>query len=219
MGERCRGTSAIHTGFPVCPVPHGLCTGRSFSPGLVPGAMKVGRVGLIVIGNCISFFAALFMIASCIAKKKQAVFFCQFLECMLLAVASVFFSSFAGVTTLLLSAARNWIVAKDRYTRPLMYLFLVLTLVLGVLTNTRGLVGLLPVLATAEYTVCCHHIVGERATKCSIFVNILIWVVYAFLICDFSTAIGNSVVLVVDAAAIVRLTRIERAAHRQEAAG
>lgn len=172
---------------------------------------------MIVIGNIISFFAALFMIASCIVKGKRATFFCQFLECSLLAVASIFFGSFAGVTTLVLSAARNLVVAKDRYTKPLMYLFLVLTIVLGMLANTRGPIGFLPVVATVEYTVCCHYITGEKATKCSIFANILIWVVYSFLISDFSTAISDSIVLVVDAVAIVRMSLRERAEKKRDA--
>ncbi len=128
----------------------------------------------MIIGNILSFFAALFMVASCVVKRKQAVFFCQFLECALLAVASVFFGSLAGMTTLVLSAVRNLVVAKGRYTKPVMVAFVILTIVAGLLANTRGLVGLLPVLATVEYTICCHYIEGEMATKCSIFVNVLV---------------------------------------------
>ena len=172
----------------------------------------------MIIGNILSFFAALFMVASCVVKRKQAVFFCQFLECALLAVASVFFGSLAGMTTLVLSAVRNLVVAKDRYTKPMMVAFVILTIVAGLLANTRGLVGLLPVLATVEYTICCHYIEGEMATKCRIFVNVLLWIVYSFLICDFSTAISDSIVLVVDTVAIVRLWRSERSGCRREGA-
>ncbi len=77
----------------------------------------------------------------------------------------------------------------------MMTVFLILTIVAGVLANTRGLVGLLPVFATVEYTICCHYIVGEKATKCSIFVNVLLWVIYSFLICDLSTAVSDTIVL------------------------
>ena len=104
-------------------------------------------------------------------KRKRTIFLCQFLECALLAVASVFFGALAGMTTLVFSAIRDLLVANDRYTKPMMTVFLILTIVAGVLANTRGLVGLLPVFATVEYTICCHYIVGEKATKCSIFVN------------------------------------------------
>lgn len=151
--------------------------------------------GLLIIGNGISFVAAIFMVASCVVKRKRTIFLCQFLECALLAVASVFFGSLAGMATLVLSAIRNLLVANDRYTKPMMTVFLILTIVAGVLANTRGLVGLLPVFATVEYTICCHYIVGEKATKCSIFVNVLLWVIYSFLICDLSTAVSDTIVL------------------------
>ena len=126
----------------------------------------------MIIGNILSFFAALFMVASCVVKRKQAVFFCQFLECALLAVASVFFGSLAGMTTLVLSAVRNLVVAKGRYTKPVMVAFVILTIVAGLLANTRGLVGLLPVLATVEYTICGEANVrdaGAKALRTNIF--------------------------------------------------
>ena len=180
-------------------------------------APRNGEDSMIVIGNMISFVAALFMMASCVMKSRRATFLCQFAECSLLAVASVFFGSFSGVTTLALSAVRNLVVAKDRYTKPVMYTFLTLTIVMGVLANTRGGIGLLPVIATVQYTICCHYVTGEKATKYSIFANIFVWVLYSFLICDFSTAISDSIVLLVDAAAIIRLRFRERAGCEQEA--
>ena len=50
----------------------------------------------ILIGNIISFVSAMFMAASCLADTKYKIFFYQVLECLVLAVASVFFGSLAG---------------------------------------------------------------------------------------------------------------------------
>ena len=130
--------------------------------------VECGDGGLLIIGNGISFVAAIFMVASCVVKRKRTIFLCPFLECALLTVASVFFGALAGMTTLVLSAIRNLLVANDRYTKSMMIVFLILTIVAGILANTRGLVGLLPVFTTVEYTICCHYIVGEKATKCNL---------------------------------------------------
>lgn len=166
----------------------------------------------IIIGNIISLCAAGFMVASCLVSDKRRVFLFQFLECSILAVASVFFGSLAGATTLILGALRNLVVARDKFTKPVMWFFLILVTVAGLWTNTKGLVGLLPVIATVEYTFCCYYVTGDRETKYSIFVNVLLWVIYSFLILDFSTAISDSIVLLVDTAAIFRLRRKERRA-------
>lgn len=172
----------------------------------------------ILIGNGVSLAAAGFMAASCLVKSKRDVFLCQFSECLLLAAASVFFGSLAGTAVLALSALRNLLVAAGKYPKALMYLFLFLTLLLGVLVNTKGFIGLLPVAATVEYTVCCYYLKGLKATRYSIFVNVAIWVVYSFLIFDLATALTDSAVLVVDAAAIVKLHRSDRAKKNAAAA-
>ncbi|MDO5601847.1 MAG: YgjV family protein [Oscillospiraceae bacterium] len=172
-----------------------------------------------MIGNAISLAAAGFMASSCLVKNSRAIFICQFLECVLLAVSSVFFGSLAGTAVLAVSALRNLLVAAGRYPKKLMYLFVLATAVLGIWVNTKGLIGLLPVAATVEYTVCCYYIKGLKATRYSIFINVAIWVIYSFCIFDFSTALTDSAVLLVDAAAIVKLYRREKREKAPEGTG
>ena len=161
----------------------------------------------IVIGNIISFFSALCMILSCCSKDMKKVFAYQFGECFLLAIASCFFGTFSAVITLLLCAIRNIIVAYNKFTKPLMIIFVILVSLFGILVNNRGIIGLLPVIATIEYTICCYFITDLKGTKISILVNLLIWVVYSFIILDFSTAILDSVIAIIDIIAIVKLLK------------
>ncbi|MDY3280826.1 YgjV family protein [Dysosmobacter sp.] len=168
-------------------------------------------MGTIILGNLISLAAACFMAASCLAKDNRRVFFCQFMECAILAVSSVVFGSLSGALTMALSAARNLITSRGKLTRSLTVFFFLAAVVGGLLINTRGAVGLLPVIATAEYTICSYRVRSVLGTKYSIFVNVLFWVVYSFLILDFSTAISDSVILVIDGTAILRAHRERRA--------
>ena len=167
-------------------------------------------LGNIILGNLISLAAACFMAASCLAKDNRRVFFYQFMECAILAVSSVVFGSLSGALTMALSAARKLITSRGRLTRPLTLFFFLTAVVGGLMINTRGAVGLLPVIATAEYTICSYRIRSVKGTKYSIFVNVLFWVVYSFLILDFSTAISDSVILCIDGAAIFRMHRAEQ---------
>ncbi len=146
----------------------------------------------LIIGNSISFVAALFMAASCCVNDRHRVFLLQAVECALLCVASIFFGSWSGITTLALSATRNYLVSKDKFNQNLMVLFLVLVVVFGVWANNRGLIGLIPVVATVEYTICCHYVKEIKAVKCSIFVNTFLWVFYSFAIMDFSTGFTDA---------------------------
>lgn len=159
----------------------------------------------IIIGNILSLFAAIFRALSSCVNERKKVFTCQFLECLILCVASGFFGSWSGITTLGLSAARNILVAKDKFNRNIMIIFVVLVAVSGALANNRGLIGLLPVFATLEYTICCYYVKGVLATKYSIFINIALWVAYCFVIFDFVTAVTDLAVLAVGAVSIVRM--------------
>ena len=158
----------------------------------------------LIIGNLISLAAAVFLAVSCIVKDHKKVFLWQTVNCLLLAVSSYFFGSFAGITTLFLCALRNILIVTDRYTKPAMLVTLVSVIASGLIANNKGIIGLLPIVATVEYTICCHYVHGKNATRWSIFANEVIWVLYSLLILDVSTAVSDLVIIVVDIVAIVK---------------
>lgn len=162
---------------------------------------------MIVIGNLISFAAAVCMLLSAFSPQRNKLFFLQFLECALLALANIFFASYAGVWVLLLSAVRNILVAKEKYNKKIMVIFASLTVILSLLTNNRGLVGLIPMVATVQYTVCSEYIRGILGTKVSMAVNTLFWIIYSAVILDFSTAISDAVVLLATLGSLWKLSR------------
>ena len=166
----------------------------------------------ILIGNLISLVAACFLAASCISRNNRRVFAFQCMESLTVAVSSLFFASYAASVSMLLSALRNWLVSREKYTRPVMLFFLIVGVILGVAINVRGWLGLVPVIATAQYTLCCFYVKGVLTTKYSIAVNLLMWVVYSFLILDFSTAISNAIVLILDIGVIVKMHKERKTA-------
>lgn len=158
----------------------------------------------ILIGNIISFAAAIFLAVSCVVKSRKQIFILQFMNCAVLAVASYFFGSYAAITTLALCCIRNIFIMKDKFSVPIMTVILILVIACGVLTNNRGIIGLLPVIATVEYTICCHYITDVGKTRISILVNEAIWIIYSFLVLDFSTAITDIIVVTVDIVSIAK---------------
>ena len=175
-------------------------------------------MGRIIIGNCFSLAGACFMAASCMTRNTRKVFFYQFLECVLAVIASFFFGSLSGAATMVLSAVRNLLVSQGKYSRRTMLVILALVLVCGTAANTRGLVGLLPVVATALYTWFSYTLTDLMGVRYNICLNLLLWVIYGFCILDLSTAISNSITLAMDIAAIFRLHREQRRSDSQDAA-
>jgi Bacterial inner membrane protein. len=147
----------------------------------------------MLIGNLISFAAACFTLLSAWSRDRRRIYLYQAGQCLLLAVANIFFASVSGVTTYVLCTLRNLLLAYDRFTPRLCCGFVALVTALGLWANNRGLIGLLPVLTTAVYTVVCLRARRTKAIKLNIIVNLLLWAVYDFFILDYVSCVVDSV--------------------------
>lgn len=164
----------------------------------------------LIIGNIISFISAIFLGISCYAKDRKKIFTFQLFNCATYAAASYFFGTYAAITSLALCSLRSILIMKDKYTKTSAYILAASVIVLGLITNNRGFVGLLPVIASVEYNLCCYYITDPHLTRYSILINELIWVIYAFIIKDFSTGISDIIIMIVDITAIIHYNNIFR---------
>lgn len=161
----------------------------------------------ILVGNGISFIAGIFLIVSyCVNDVKKAYKY-QFLNAFVLAISSVFFLSWTGVTTLSIASARNAMVYKDRLTFNWTIFFLIVSVVLGVLVNTMGFIGLLPVIAIVQITVCNYALKSIKSIKVSFIVNSLIYIVYFLAILDFTSVAVETITVALGTLSLVRLIR------------
>lgn len=159
----------------------------------------------ILIGNLISFAASLALTAGCLMKDPKKVYILQVTENLILCVSSAFFGSWSGISTLLVSTARNILLVKERYDKKMMFLFIALVTVCGVCVNNRGLIGLLPVLATVILTVCNYYAKEILAIKWSLLLNLVLWAVYFFAIMDIASGVTQVVIAVVTLISIFRM--------------
>lgn len=158
----------------------------------------------IFIGNIISLTAAGFMISSGVMKDRNRLFLFQTINALLLILASLFFKSYAGIAALTATAVRNYAIYKDVYNKKVMTVCFVFTVLFGLLFNNRGLLGILPIIATGEYTVCSYYFKSIKETKISLIINLSLWVIYSFCIFDFSTALTDFMTVVLSFAWLIK---------------
>lgn len=147
----------------------------------------------IVIGNVISLIAGIFIILSMWVNDEKQAYKYQFLNAFILMISSVFFLSWTGVTTMAIAATRNAMVYKDKLTFNWTIFFIVISIVIGVMVNTMGFVGLLPIIAIVQITLCNYYLKSIKPIKISFIVNSAIYIVYFLAIYDFSSAIIESI--------------------------
>ena len=122
------------------------------------------------------------------------------------------FGAWAGLSTQVLSVARNLMVLRDRFSVRWMILFTALVVILGVSVNDQGLIGLLPVAATVQLTLCNHFCRTIAQVKVSFLVNAVQWMVFSFQIGDLVNGCTQIVIVFLCAVSLLRLTRENRAA-------
>lgn len=167
-------------------------------------------MGGLLLGNMLSLAAALLLGLSCWSRVPRRVFACQVAQNLVLAASSLAFGSYSAAVSAALSASRCFVIVKGRYGRTAMLLYAAATAVLGILTNSKGLVGLLPVLATVQYTYCSYRFTGIRGIKWTLMVNLLLWEAYALAIWDFASAAAWAITLGVTAVSLFRLKKAPR---------
>ena len=161
----------------------------------------------LIIGNCISAVASVFLAISNCAQSQKKIYLFQLLETATFCLSSVFFASWAGLSTLLVSLVRNILVVKNRLRKWHVYLFAVLVVLIGLYINNRGVLGLLPIAATVEITFANYYAKSVPLIKVSVLFNTILWAVYSFLIWDFAAGISETLISILGAVSLVQYMR------------
>jgi len=161
----------------------------------------------IVIGNIISLIAGIFIILSMWVNDEKKAYKNQFLNAFILMISSIFFMSWTGVTTMAIAATRNAMVYKDKLTLNWTIFFIVISIVLGLLVNTMGIVGLLPIIAIVQITLCNYYLKTIKPIKISFIVNSAIYIVYFLAILDFSSAMIETITALIGVVSLIRLIK------------
>ena len=77
----------------------------------------------LLIGNGISLIASIFLAISSCARERKNIYLFQILETGTYCVSSVFFKSWSGLSTLILSLIRNILVYTKHFREWHAYLF------------------------------------------------------------------------------------------------
>ena len=163
----------------------------------------------LMLGNLISLGASLLLAAGCCTRTKQRAYGFQCAESAVLCCAYLVFGAWAGLSTQVLSVVRNLMVIRDRFTVRWMLFFTALVIILGAAVNDQGLIGLLPVAATVQLTLCNHFCRTIVQIKLSFLANALQWMVFSFRIGDLVNGCTQIIIVLLCVVSLLQLTRRE----------
>ena len=159
----------------------------------------------IIIGNLISLIGGFFLILSMWVNDEKKAYKHQFINAFILMISSVFFLSWTGVVTMAIAATRNAMVYKDKLTFKWVVVFIAVSVILGLMVNTLGFIGLLPIIAIVQLSLSNYYLKTIKSIKISFIVNSGIYVVYFLMIYDFSSAVIEGFTTLIGLVALLRL--------------
>ena len=101
------------------------------------------------------------------------------------------------------------IVYKDRLTLNWTVFFIVLSVALGLMVNTMGFIGLLPIIAIVQITICNYTLRQIKWIKLSFIVNEFFYIVYFLAILDFSSSVIEIITAGIGLVSFFKLIRDE----------
>lgn len=135
--------------------------------------------------------------------KRSKILFYQILDSLFDTVQYFLLGGFTGSFMNLIGALRAYIFGKESEDRKILYGFLFLYLMIGIITYD-SLTSILPTIASLFYT----HIIWKGNPKqiriAAVFVSIL-WIVYSYSVMAYMAVITESILLCSNVIAIIRL--------------
>lgn len=152
----------------------------------------------VILGNILSGFSAGFLILSAVLKRKKAIYFSQCMESLFLFFAQLAFFQIGAAICLFISIIKNILLYFGKYSRAPMVLVALASFVFGVIYNTGGVIGLIPVAASVLFSITCYFaksVIGIKLVTAS---NLALWSIYSFFIFDLVSFIVNGFSLAVN---------------------
>lgn len=159
----------------------------------------------LITGNLCTVIGMIINAFSATRKTTKSVLRTQNLSQLFYCSGSVVLKGYSGAVQCIISILRNFTALRNINSKAVEWLLIALGVVLGVVCNNRGFIGLLPVIGNLQYTLAVFRIrENEWALKLSFLFSVLAFAVFNAAIFNFAGAASDLVVVITTAAVLVK---------------
>lgn len=159
----------------------------------------------IIIGNLFSLLAMVSDSLSSSQKTTKRMLLVQQFSQFFYAACAIVLKGYSAVVQNAISFLRNIAAIKQINSRVLEWVLSILGVVLGLVFNNLGIMGLLPIIANLEYTLSVFRFKDDkRALKIAFLLNALLFAVFNAVILNFVGVVSNIIIIVSTVIFLVR---------------
>ena len=132
----------------------------------------------LILGNIFSFCAALCLAVSVMKKSKKSLIGWQTGDSFLCVISNLILLSYSAMIISGMCMVRNVLAYFNKLSRALTIILLFAGATIGLWANNRGVIGWLPVIASAEYTTCMYLFKSAQEMRYALIANLLMWLIH-----------------------------------------
>lgn len=175
----------------------------------------------ILIGNIFSFCAMITNSLSGTRKKHKEILGIQIVSFVFYGTGSFILKGYSSTVQNAVGIFRNIAAMKEIRRKVLGYvteaLLITAGVVLGIVFNNRGVLGILPVVANLEYSVAVFRFKNnERLLKIAFVINLFMYTVFAAVISDYVSIAANLIAAVTTAIWLIKDVRMAKSKPSEE---
>ena len=175
--------------------------------------MSLLKETALIIGNLCSLLAMITDSVSATRKTAKGVLWVQTLSQLIYGFGAFVLGGYSGTAQNFVSILRNLVAIYHIGNRYIEWFLMGLGVVLGLSFNNLGLIGLLPVVASFQYTVAIFRFKDNpRLLKLSLIISASMFALFNLAIYNITGMITNSVIAII---AAINLNRFQND-HKEE---
>ena len=159
----------------------------------------------IIIGNLCPLLAMGTNAISSTRKTAKGMLLFQSLSQVIYFGCALILRGYSAAVQNVVSIIRNMVAIKNIKSKVIEWVLIVLGVILGIVFNNRGIIGLIPVLGNLQYTLAIFYLKdNEKLFKLSFLLSLIGFIIFNLAIFNFVGAIADAVVSVTTIIALIK---------------
>ena len=163
----------------------------------------------IIIANVIDSFAALIQVGTGFVKRKNRILIMQIIQLLMQGTSMFILGGVTGAVSNVLSCLRNYICYKEKLNTPWKIFFIAASVVMTILLNEQGLLGVLPAAVCIVYII-FMDIKDPIKFKILVMLTFVPWLIYHLVLRSYVGAISDAATIAASAVTVIKMYKEKR---------
>ena len=147
--------------------------------------------GNLILGNLFSLAAVVCLGMSVVKKSKEKLIGWQIVDVVFCMLSNIALYTYSAFTTNFLALIRNVLAYKNKLSSISTLILALFCIILGVIANTRGIIGWFPIVASSSYTVFMYISKNDQQMRYALISNLLLWLVHDIYVGAYPSAVAD----------------------------